>query len=133
MTLKTSAFGFFTVAIFAFALVLADVHSASAQETRNLTRRVGVGKQIEFTWSNYDNRTCRDNGYAKFAVTQKPSLGRFRVVRKRVVERKGRCRGKSFRTLLIYYVAGSTKGNDRAAFAVKGGQRIDIKLKIRVR
>lgn len=133
MTLKISAFGFFTALLLACALILADVHSASAQNTRHLTRRVGVGKQIEFTWTNYDARSCRDNGYAKFAITRKPTLGKFRVVRKKTVERRGRCKGKSYRTLLIYYVAGRKKGNDRAAFAVTGGARIETKLNIRVR
>lgn len=133
MTFQLPYFSRFAAAFLVFVLVLGDAHIASAQSTRYWNREVAAGKQIEFQWTNYDGATCRDNGYAKFSVVKKPSLGKFRVVKKRVTQQDGQCKGKRFSTLLISYVAGSKKGTDNTAFAVTGGSRIDINLKIKVR
>lgn len=115
------------------AFILVDVHAAFAQSTRYWNRSVAPGKQIEFQWLNFDERTCKDNGYAKLVIKKKPTLGRFRTVKRKFTQQTGRCKGKRFSVLLVYYVAGRKKGVDRTAYVVRGRDNLDINLKITVK
>lgn len=120
------------VLIIASAIILVDVHAAFAQSTRYWSRSVAPGKQIEFQWLNSDERTCKDNGYAKMVVERAPKLGKFRTVRRKFTQQEGRCKGKRFSVLLVYYVAGRRKGTDRANFRIQGGNNNNIRINLTV-
>lgn len=130
--LHTRNFKHLAAAFLALTLILAETHAAFAQSTRYWKRSVEAGKQIEFQWSNYDEATCRDNGYARLKINKKPTLGRFRSVRKKVTQRSGACKGKRFSVLYVYYVAGRKKGKDRPAYTIQGGSSTKINLNITV-
>lgn len=117
----------------AFVFLLADVHSAAAQSTRYWNRSVAPGKQIEFQWLNSNTNTCKDNGYPKLVVDKKPSLGKFRTVRRKFVQQDGKCKGKRFSVLLVYYVAGRKRGVDNTAFTIAGQNNLKINLKVTVK
>ena len=51
--------------IVAAVFLLTETSSAQAQSLRYLNRSVEAGKQIEFQWLNYDERTCTDRGNAE--------------------------------------------------------------------
>lgn len=115
------------------ALVLTSSYVAEAQSTRFLSRSVKAGQQIEFQWLNFDERRCKDNGYPRLIIKERPQLGRFRTVRRKFTQTKGKCKGTRFSVLLVYYVAGRKKGRDRTHYVIRGASDINIKLKVRVR
>ena len=79
MKRKTHPFRAILTLLVATAFFLTETHAAQAQSLRYLNRTVEAGKQIEFQWLNYDERTCKDNGYPKLIVERAPSLGKFRT------------------------------------------------------
>lgn len=121
-----------TVAGVAVGMFFAAAQGATAQNTRYLDRRVAAGKQMEFQWLNYDERTCKDRGYPKLIVNSKPSLGSYRTKRRKFTQQNGRCKGKKLSVLLVYYVAGRKKGSDRSSFTIRGSSDIRIHLKAQV-
>lgn len=133
MTIRNSLFGHLTAVLLALVFVLADAQSASAQSTRYWNRSVDAGKQIEFQWLNFNERTCKDNGYPRLIIDKKPSLGRFRTVKRKFTQQNGACKGKRFSVLLVYYQAGRRKGQDQTAFTISGSDNIRISLKINVK
>ena len=129
MTFKlNSLFAVFLAAAF----LLVDSQAASAQSTRYWNRSVAPGKQIEFQWLNSNTNTCKDNGYPKLVINKQPSLGRFRTVKRKFRQQDGKCKGKNFSVLLVYYVAGRKRGVDNAAFTIAGQSNLKINLKITV-
>ena len=115
----------------AMALILGPT-VADAQSTRSLNRSVKAGQEVEFQWLNFNDRTCKDNGYPSLIVERKPSLGRFRTVKRQFTQRSGPCKGRKFSVLLVYYVAGRNKGTDRTAFVIDGQNRLRIMLNMQV-
>lgn len=116
----------------AMFLLILDVQGAFAQGTRYLDRQVQARKEIEFQWLNYDERTCKDRGHPRLIINTPPSLGKFRAVRKTFTQQDGRCKGSKLSVLLVYYVAGRTKGTDRTSFTIRGNTNIRINLDVRV-
>lgn len=121
-----------TLLFSAMVLFMLDVHGAFAQGTRYWDRRVEAGKEIEFQWLNYDERTCKDRGHPRLIINTPPSLGKFRAVPKTFTQQDGRCKGSKLSVLLVYYVAGRTKGADRTSFTIRGNTNIRINLDVRV-
>ncbi|MEM6938745.1 MAG: hypothetical protein AAF943_14850 [Pseudomonadota bacterium] len=107
--------------------------SAQAQSTRNWNRSVEAGKEMQFQWTNYDEQTCRDRGHPKFIINTKPTLGYYRAERRKITQQNGRCKGKRFSALMVYYVAGKTKGRDRTSYTIRGAGDIRINLRMRVK
>jgi hypothetical protein len=116
----------------AVVFLIAEVSSAAAQNTRNWDRRVAAGKEMEFQWLNYDERTCKDRGYPRLIINTPPSLGSYRAARRKFTQQSGKCKGKKFSVLLVYYVAGRTKGRDRTSYTIRGHSDIRINLKMRI-
>lgn len=125
-------FGNLTVVWIAAVFLLVTAHSVSAQNTRYLDRRVATGERIEFQWLNYDEKSCKDRGYPRLTINTAPSLGSYRTVRRKFTQQNGRCKGKKLSVLLVYYVAGRTKGRDRTSYTIHGSSDVRINLKIRV-
>lgn len=117
----------------AAAMLTLTALSADAQSLRYLNRTVDAGKQIEFQWLNYDERTCKDNGYPELVVERAPSLGKYRTAKRKFTQQNGKCKGSRFSVLLVYYTAGRTKGPDSTAFLIRGRNNIRINLKIQVK
>lgn len=120
-------------AVLAFSVVIADTRPADAQSLRYLNRSVDAGKEIEFQWLNYNERTCTDNGYPKLVIEKAPKLGKFRTVRQRFTPQNGPCKGKRFSVLLVYYKAGRKTGTDNTTYVIQGRNNIRIALKIDVK
>ena len=126
-------FRFLAVAYLAVIFVLTGSFEAEAQSNRFLNRSVKAGERIEFQWLNFDEAKCRDRGYPKLIVKKKPKLGRYKTVRRKFTQTKGRCKGRRFSVLLVYYVAGRKKGVDKTTYVVSGASNIVINLRVRVR
>ncbi|WP_439119630.1 hypothetical protein [Marivita sp.] len=118
--------------IVATVFLLTETSSAQAQSLRYLNRSVEAGKQIEFQWLNYDERTCTDRGYPKLVIEDAPSLGKFRTVQRKFTPQNGACKGKRFSVLLVYYVAGRKTGQDSTTYVIQGRTNIRINLSIDV-
>lgn len=116
-----------------FAVLLTEARPADAQSLRYWKRTVDAGKQIEFQWLNYDERTCKDNGYPKLVVEKAPKLGKLRTSQRRFTQQDGKCKGSRFSVLLVYYVAGRTRGEDRVTYVIDGRNNIRINLTITVK
>lgn len=132
MNRHRSLFSIILTLLVATAFFLTETQTAHAQSLRYLSRTVESGKQIEFQWLNYDERTCTDRGYPKLVVEEAPSLGKFRTVRRKFTPQNGPCKGKRFSVLLVYYVAGRRKGQDSTTFVIQGRTNIRIALSITV-
>lgn len=132
MKRKTHPFRAILTLLVATAFFLTETHAAQAQSLRYLNRTVEAGKQIEFQWLNYDERTCKDNGYPKLIVEREPSLGKFRTRQQKFTPQNGPCKGKRFSVLLVYYVAGRKAGQDKTSYIIQGRTKIRINLEIDV-
>lgn len=133
MTIQKIGFGGIAALLLAAVFLLVEAHSAFAQSTRYWNRSVAPGKKIEFQWLNYDERTCKDNGYPRLVIDKQPKLGKFRTKKRRFTQQSGSCKGKRFSVLLVDYVAGRRKGTDRPAFTVVGRDNLRINLNISVK
>lgn len=133
MTIQKIRFGGVAALLLAAVFLLVESHAAFAQSTRYWNRSVAPGKKIEFQWLNYDERTCKDNGYPRLVIDKAPKLGKFRTSKRRFTQQNGSCKGKRFSVLLVNYVAGRKKGTDSAAFTIKGRDNLRINLKISVK
>lgn len=129
---KTWRTGVITVLVAAVFLIV-EAMPAQAQSLRYLKRTVEAGKQIEFQWLNYDERTCKDNGYPELVVERAPKLGKYRTSKRKFTQQDGKCKGKRFSVLLVYYVAGRTRGEDSTAYLIRGRNNIRIDLTIQVK
>ncbi|MFY0647312.1 hypothetical protein [Sulfitobacter geojensis] len=134
MKMKTGSFSFanFAAIWLAALLSIVTVQSVAAQSTRNWDRRVAAGSEMEFQWLNYDEKTCKDRGHPRLIINTPPSLGTYRAERRKFTQRTGRCKGKKLSVLLVYYVAGRTKGRDRTSYTIRGAGDIRINLKMRI-
>ncbi|MCX7560281.1 hypothetical protein OS190_11940 [Sulfitobacter sp. F26204] len=132
MKIRNARFNASVVFGLAALLMMTDVHAADAQNTRNWDRRVAVGEEMEFQWLNYDEKTCKDRGYPRLIINTPPKLGSYRAVRRKFTQQNGRCKGKKLSVLLVYYVAGRTKGRDRTSYTIRGHGDIRINLRMRV-
>lgn len=117
----------------AISFLLAGMTPANAQSVRYLNRSVEAGKQIEFQWLNFDERTCKDNGYPKLIIEKAPSLGKYRTKKRKFTQQNGKCKGKRFSVLLVYYVAGRRTGKDNSAFVIRGTDNIRINLTTQIK
>ncbi len=133
MIIQKIRFGGVAALMLAAVFLLVEVHAAYAQSTRYWNRSVAPGKKIEFQWLNFDERTCKDNGYPRLVVTKAPKLGKFRTKKRKFTQQSGSCKGKRFSVLLVDYVAGRKKGTDNPAFTIAGRDNLRINLKINVK
>lgn len=115
------------------AFLLVESQSAYAQSLRYWNRSVNAGKQIDFQWLNYDERTCTDRGYPQMVVDKAPSLGRFRTTKRKFTQQNGKCKGQQFSVLLVHYVAGRTRGQDQTTYTIRGRTNIQVNLTIDVK
>ena len=122
----------FSIILVGLGILAAGSMAAEAQNTRNWSRKVARGGEMEFQWLNYDEQTCKDRGYARLIVNKKPKLGHYRTVKRRFTQQGGRCSGKRLSVLLVYYVAGKKTGRDRTSYTIRGGSDIRINLDMRV-
>lgn len=107
--------------------------TADAQSMRNWNRSLPAGEEMEFQWLNYDERTCKDRGYPKLIINTPPSLGSYRAVRRKFTQKNGKCKGSRFSVLLVYYVAGKVKGQDRTSYTIRGASDVRINLRMRIK
>ena len=117
----------------ALAIFLTGIRPADAQSLRYWKRTVDAGKQIEFQWLNYDERTCKDNGYPQLIVEKAPKLGQMRTSKRRFTQQDGKCKGSRFSVLLVYYVAGRTRGQDSVTYVIDGRNNIRINVAITIK
>ncbi|MGC1504619.1 MAG: hypothetical protein WA782_10820 [Sulfitobacter sp.] len=131
--LTYTKFGWIVSFCLAILFLIVDVGSASAQSTRNWSRSVDTGEEMQFQWLNYDEKTCVDRGFARLIINTPPKFGSYRAERRKFTQQNGNCKGKKMSVLLVYYVAGRTKGLDKTSYTIRGSGDIRINLRMRVR
>ncbi len=132
MRMRNGEFEWLAAICLAAVILFANSDGAYAQTIRNWDRRVAVGEEIEFQWLNYDEKTCKDRGHARLIINTPPSKGSYRAVRRMFTQQNGKCTGKEFSVLLVYYVAGQNKGRDRTSYTIRGNGDIRVNLTMRI-
>ena len=125
----------FCVFVVLFAMPLAHVHA------KTLSYKVKIGQKIQLgTRVLINTKTCKVFRVEKYTIIKKPKLGRLKfAVENRLLKGVGnaptkRCAGKKYKTRVIYYVAGKSKGKDSfSLYSATDGKRGRVKFSVKIR